>query len=155
MAVTLRSQPQAYTPVYNPQWFVATSNQTAQPNFRYTVVLTDVISSGTVTKDVDPDPSGYFRLDVGSFAEQYMTQLCPSGLYGFRVNTGGVRQIRVNIGETYGTTPTYYAGSNVTYYAWNASLPFLEFQSYSYTNYVYDRASSRLRYLTSTPAQNS
>lgn len=155
MAVTVQSQPQAYHPVYNPQWFVATSTQTAQPNFRYTVVLTDLVSSASVTKDVDPDPNGWCRLDVGSFAEQYMTQVCPSNLYGFQLNTGGIRKIRVNIGETYGTTPTYYAGSNIEYIVWNASLPFLEMQSYDYTNYVYDRGSSRLRYLTSVPAKNS
>lgn len=156
MAVTVQSQPQAFMPVYNPQWFVATSTQTGQPNFRYTVVLTDLISSGTITQDVDADPSGNFRMDVGSFAEQYMTQVSPSNLFGFQLNVGAIRKVRVNIGETYDVagTPTYFAGSNVEYIVWNASLDFLTMFDYAYTNYVMNRSSASFRYLTSTPSLN-
>ena len=142
MAVTVQTQPAIYTPAYNPQWFVATSTQTAQPNFRYRVVLTDLISSGTVTKDVDADPNGYFRFDVGSFSEQYITQVNPSGLYGWQENTGAVRNIRVNIGEVYGATPTYYAGANTDFIVWNGALDFLTMQSYNYLNYLYTQGNN-------------
>lgn len=141
--VTIQTTPSAYTPAYNPQWFVATSTNTAQPNFRYRVVLTDLISSATVTKDVDADPNGYFRFDVSTFSEQYITQLNPSGLYGWQNNTGAIRKIRVNIGEVYGTTPAYTAGaSNTEYIVWNAALDFLTMQSYSQDNYKYSQGNN-------------
>jgi hypothetical protein len=138
MAVTYQAEPQTYCPAFNPQWFVATSNQTGQPNFRYTVVLTDVLSGESVTKDIDPDPNGYCKLDAGGFSEQYVTQVCPYGLYGFQTNTGAVREIRVNIGETYGTNPTYYANSiTKVFYVWNGAIDWLDFQSVNYLDYVY------------------
>ena len=142
MAVTVQTTPSIYTPAYNPQWFVATSTQTAQANFRYRVVLTDVISSATVTKDIDKDANGYFRFDVSTFSEQYITQVNPSGLYGWQENTGAVRKIRVNIGEVYGSTPTYYAGANSDFIVWNASLDFLTMQSYNYLNYLYTQGNN-------------
>jgi hypothetical protein len=147
MAVTLRTSPQAYTPAFNPQWFTATSNQTGSANFRYRVVFTDLLTSESVTKDIDQDENGWCKFDAGGFSEQYITQLCPSNLFGFQQNTGALRKIRVNIGEVYGSTPTYYAGSNTDYYIWNGALDDLEFQDYDYTDYVYDRGSSRLRFL--------
>lgn len=140
--VTVSQTPSAYTPAYNPQWFKATSNQTAQPNFVYTVVLTDLISGGTVTKNIDADPLGYCVFDAGSFAEQYITQVNPSGLYGWQTNTGAVRKIRVNIGETYGSTPAYYAGSNNDYIVWNGAFDFLEMQNFNYLNHVYTHSNN-------------
>lgn len=135
--ITVLQMPQAYTPAYNPQWFKATSSNTGQPNFIYTVVLTDSISGESVTKNIDPDPNGYCVFDAGSFAEQYLTQVNPSGLYGWQINTGALRNISVNIGETYGSPPIYYAGSNNDYIVWNGSLDFLQFQNFNYLNHVY------------------
>jgi len=147
MAVTVISQPSAYTPAFNPQFWVASSNQTAQPNFRYRVILTDLITSETVTKDMDADPvTGRLELDSGSFSENFCTQVNPSGLYGFQKNTGAIRKIRVNIGEVYGATPTYFAGANTDYIIWNAALDFLEFQNFDYTDYLYT-ASPNIQYI--------
>lgn len=147
MAITNLVQPSAYTPAYNPQWFKSSSTQTGSANFTYTVVLTDVISGATVTKNIDPDPSGRLVFDAGSFSEQYITQVNPSGLYGFQVNTGALRQITVNVGETYGTTPTYYAGSNYSYYVWNGAIDTLstatrDMQNFVYTDYVYSQSNN-------------
>lgn len=152
MAVTARVQPSAYMPAYNPQWFVYTSNQTAQPNFRYRIICEDVTTGATSSKDVYMDASGYCRFDAGAFAEQYISQVNPSNTYGFQTNTGALRQIRVNVGEVYGSTPAYYAGSNFYYYVWNGSLDFLsndsaDFQNYVYTNYVYS-SSNNIQVLT-------
>jgi hypothetical protein len=150
MAVTVQSQPLTYNPVYNPQWFVATSTQTAQPNFRYTVVLTDLLSSETVTYSPDANPNGTLQLDVSAFSKQYMTQVNPNGLYGFQKNTGALRKIRVNIGETYDVVgvPTYFAGSNIEYLVWNGALDFLEMQSFAIANYVYAQSGNNVRMIT-------
>jgi hypothetical protein len=134
-------------PAYNPQEFVYTSNQTAQPFFRYRVICTDMLTSATSSKDVYMDANGWCNFDAGPFAEQYISQVNPSNTYGFQTNTGALRQIRVNVGEVYGSTPTYYAGSNFDYYVWNGSLDFLsndtgDFQNYVYTNYIYSTANN-------------
>jgi hypothetical protein len=142
MAVTARSTPSAYMPAYNPQWFVYTSTQTAQPNFRYRIICTDITSGATSSKDVYMDANGWCNFDAGQFAEQYISQVNPSNTYGFQTNTGALRQIKVNVGEVYGSTPVYYAGSDFYYYVWNGSLDFLsndsaDFQNYNYLSYVY------------------
>jgi hypothetical protein len=56
MAVTVTQQPQNYTPGYSPQVFSASSTATAQPNFSYTVVCTDLLSSETQTYQVPARP---------------------------------------------------------------------------------------------------
>lgn len=147
MAVSTLASPASYTPAYNPQWFLCSSSQSAQPNFRYRLVITDIISGESVTKDVDADPSGYLKYDNGSFAEQYIEQVNPANLYGWQLNTGAVRKIRVNVGEVYGATPTYYAGSNTDYIVWNGSLDLLsntvrDMQNYVYTDYKYSQANN-------------
>lgn len=142
MAVTLLDNPTTHQPAYNPQWFVASSTQIAQPNFKFRVVFTDVISGETVTKDYDKDPDNQLQLDAGCFAEQFITQLNPSGLYGWQRNTGAIRKIRVNIGEVYGATPTYYAGSNFDYIVWNGAIDVLEFQAYDVTDYLYSQSNN-------------
>lgn len=147
MAVTNQIQPSAYMPAYNPQYFVSTSNQTGSANFRYRIICTDVTSGVTSSKDVYPDANGWCNFDAGAFAEQYISQVNPSNTYGFQTNTGALRQITVNIGEVYGSTPTYYVGSNYSYYVWNGSLDFLsndadDFQNYNYLDYIYSTANN-------------
>ena len=72
----------------------------------------------------------------------------PNNVYGWQKCTDAIRKIRVNIGETYGTTPTYYAGSNVDYIVWNGVLEELDFPSYDYTDFVFSAAADRFRYLS-------
>lgn len=140
MAIVLESYPAAYTPAYNPQWWVASSSQSAQPNFRYRVVLTDLLTNESVTRDIDADASSLLVFDSGSFAEQFITRICPSGLYGFQSNTGAVRKIRVNIGEVYGSTPVYYSGANTDYIVWDGAIDWLEMQSYDVNDYRYTQS---------------
>lgn len=148
MSVTVISSPSSYTPACNPQWFKCSSTETAQANFRYRIVFTDLISSATITKDQDKDASGYLDLDASAFAKQYITQALPYGNYGFNVNTGAVRKIRVNVGEVYGSTPTYYAGANTDYIVWNGAIDFLDMQSYASSSYLYNRATSNIKYIS-------
>lgn len=149
MAVTNLIQPSSHMPAYNPQWFKSSSTQTAQPNFVYRVILTDVISGASTPRNIDPDPSGRCVFDASSFARQYITQANPSGLYGFQLNTGAIRTIRVNVGEMYDVagTPTYFAGANFDYIVWNGSIDTLsndvrDMQNYAYTDYVYTQGNN-------------
>ena len=73
MAVTIVSSPASPTPVYNEQFLSATSTQTAQPNFTYTIIVTDVITSTVIATDyVKADINGRLLYDIGTYAEKYM-----------------------------------------------------------------------------------
>jgi hypothetical protein len=148
MAITLLSQPPAYSPVYSPAWWTASSSQVAQPNFKYYVVFTDLITSATLTKKYDKRPSdNKLVFDSNFFAELYTEPYVPNNVYGFQRCTDGIRKIRVNIGEYYGTTPVVYTGSNVEYIVWNGVLTELEYPDYLITDYIYKNSTSNYKYL--------
>lgn len=138
MAVTVAQSPSNYSPGYAPLMFRATSTQTGQPNFKYRIICTDLITSTSETYDIDPFPStADVKFDAQKFVYEFLKHYVPTNDYGWQKCTDAVRKIRVNIGEYYGTTPTYYAGSNTDFYVWNAGLTSLEYPSYSSTSYVY------------------
>lgn len=158
MAVTVQFQPAnlgGYLPSFNPQWFVATSTQVAQPNFFYRVIVTDIISSITKTYDIIPNPSNECEIDVSRFSRLRMNNYIPINEYGWQKATG-IRKIRVNIGEVWDIAgvPTYTAGSNVDYIVWNACLEMLSFSSFASTQYVYDGSIPIYKYLTSSLTEN-
>lgn len=145
--ITITQQPSAYMPAYNPQFFTAVSTNIAQPNFTYTIIITDLLNSNTVTYQILPRPDGKCVFDAGVFAENQIrsNNYIPANLYGWQAATG-VRQIRVNIGETYGTSPAYTAGSNINYIVWNACLKTQDFPSYAQTNFVYNSGTPNYKY---------
>ena len=144
MAITILSKPTdalyyGYVPCYNNQWFVASSSQTASANFKYYIVVTDILSGYSVTEKFLPNPSGKLQFDASKFSELLMTNYIPVNVYGFQQNTS-IRRIRVNIGEIYGSTlpGTIYSGSDIDYNVWNGSLEMLTFSQYNSKNYTWD-----------------
>ena len=119
--ITILSKPTdtpylGYVPCYNNQWFVASSTNTGQPNFKYYIVVTDFITGYSVTEKFLPNPSGKLQFDASKFSELLMTNYIPVNQYGFQQNTS-IRKIRVNIGEIYGSTlpGTIYSGTDIDY----------------------------------------
>ena len=144
MAITILSKPTdalyyGYVPCYNNQWFVASSSQTASANFKYYIVVTDLLSGYSVTEKFLPNPSGKLQFDASKFSELLMTNYIPVNQYGFQQNTS-IRKIRVNIGEIYGSTlpGTIYSGTDIDYNVWNGSLELLTFSQYNSKNYTWD-----------------
>ena len=144
MAITILSKPTdalyyGYVPCYNNQWFVASSSQTAAANFKYYIVVTDILSGYSVTEKFLPNPSGKLQFDASKFSELLMTNYIPVNVYGFQQNTS-IRKIRVNIGEIYGSTlpGTIYSGTDIDYNVWNGSLELLTFSQYNSKNYTWD-----------------
>lgn len=158
MSVTLTQQPQDYMPGYNHHWWTASSNQTAQPGFLYTIVVTDVLSSNTQTFYYPAGPDGDITFDSGPFARNLLEHYIPVNLYGWK--QASIRQITVNIGETYDGSPSYFPGSDQSYYVWNGIVDFLPFQSYNQDDYLYtptggrNLLSSRLNEKTFTDRSN-
>ena len=144
MAITILSKPTdalyyGYVPCYNNQWFVASSSQTASANFKYYIVVTDILSGYSVTEKFLPNPSGKLQFDASKFSELLMTNYIPVNVYGFQQNTS-IRKIRVNIGEIYGSTlpGTITSGTDIDYIVWNGSLEMLTFSQYNSKNYTWD-----------------
>jgi len=144
MAITILSKPTdalyyGYVPCYNNQWFVASSSQTLAANFKYYIVVTDILSGYSVTEKFLPNPSGKLQFDASKFSELLMTNYIPVNVYGFQQNTS-IRKIRVNIGEIYGATlpGTIYSGTDIDYNVWNGSLEMLTFSQYNSKNYTWD-----------------
>ena len=142
--ITILSKPTdtpylGYVPCYNNQWFVASSTNTGQPNFKYYIVVTDFITGYSVTEKFLPNPSGKLQFDASKFSELLMTNYIPVNVYGFQQNSS-IRKIRVNIGEIYGSTlpGTITSGTNIDYIVWNGSLELLKFSQYNSKNYTWD-----------------
>lgn len=149
MAITTNQQPNAYCPAHSPMIFEALSTQIAQPNFTYTIIVTDLITSTAQTYPVEQAPvTGELVFDAREFVKDFIKNYIPNNVYGFQKCTDAIRKIRVNIGETYGSTPTYYAGSNIDFIVWNAGLSWLEYPVYSSTSYVYKASTTNYKYLT-------
>jgi hypothetical protein len=152
MSVSISQQPEDYTPGYNPQLFVGLSNQVASDNFVYTVEITDLITSDSIQYQIAKDPNDdrcYF--DAMPFVENYLKHFMPGNQLGWMKVTDGIRKIRVNIGETYGTTGAeiHYPGTDIDYIVWNGVVDYLEFPNYEQDDYLYYAASgSNLVYLT-------
>lgn len=148
--ITLHSSPETPTPCYNEQWFVADSSHYAATNFKYTIYCEDVLTGFTRKYEISPNPSGKLEFNAQFFAEQNMANYIPINQYGWKKCSGAIRKIRVNIGETYGSTPSYTAGSDVFYYVWNSAIETLSFASYGVNGYVYDATVPVYNYLTGT-----
>lgn len=151
MAVTVSQQPEDYTPGFNPQLFVALSTQVASANFVYTVVVTDLLTSDSIQYQVAKDPNDdrcYF--DAMPFVENYVQHHIPINEYGWQQCPNAVRKIRVNIGETYGSTGSeiLYPGSNIDYIVWNGVINYLDFPDYDPADYVYSTSNSHFVFLT-------
>lgn len=147
MAVTTHKKPELYALAYNPLVFYAKSNQTAQPNFKYKVVATDLISSETQTYWVDADPAGFCRFDAAPFTMSRFSHYLPANTYGWQ-KSNSIRKIRVNIGEYYGTSPTFYTGTDYDFICWNGVEDVGDFPTFSFSNYLYDYTVTNYKYLT-------
>lgn len=155
MAVTNLTSPEDYTPGYSPQIFTASSNQTAQPNFTYTVVFTDIVSGESQTINVPARPvDGDCVFDAKAYAEAYLDHTIPINTYGWQL-ADGIKKMRVNIGETYGTTPSYASGSNQEYIVWNAILDWKEYPVYNPDNYVYNAVDNHIPYLNTNTDEDT
>lgn len=154
MAVTLIQTPSTtkVTPAYNENWFIAESDETAQPNFKFTVNIDDTISGSTWTEQIEPVyGTNRIYFDAGAYAEKYMVNFFNGNTYGWQNCVDSYRPIRVQIGETYGSPATFYpppSSGIVTYNVWNGGLDTQTFAYYNADNYLYNQTTSNYKYLT-------
>lgn len=144
MAITVQSQPQLYTPVYNPMRFVLSSNNTAQTNFKY---VADVYVSGVVGRVFrglyDADPTyGSAGVDVSRILESYISSDLSYTTFDFQQCTNSLKGYEVRFGEQYGPSSGIVTYPNLTVtglkYTWNGVLSPLQFipSTFNYTLYT-------------------
>lgn len=145
--ITVSQQPDDYMNGFSSQIFSASSNQTGQPNFQYTVVCTDLISNDSLTYQIPPRPDDDLVFDAKNFSQRHLTHDLPINQFGWQT-VDGIRKIRVNIGETYGSTPAYASGSNIEYIVWNGIIDWKEYPNYNQDDFVYNNVTENIVYLT-------
>lgn len=136
MAITLNNRPSVITPGFNQMMFKATSNQTAQPNFKYYIQIN--VDGNVLSPLVLPArPTADVIFDIQPLVQDYLKAYFPFGLDGWQQCTKSIINVTVNIGERYGTTPTIYPGVTETYKPYYASLSNDEMMTYSPFAYSY------------------
>ncbi len=133
MALTVTSTPQAYTPAYNEQIFVALSNQIAISDFYYLIQI-QVGGSIIYTKKILQRPDGYCVFDAIEVVKNYIKHSFNPTVTAVTYATDSAVAVTVYIKEFYSnavqSTYTY------NYVAWNACLDSDTFSTFDYRDYV-------------------
>ena len=145
MAITTIQNPDTYAPVYNPMWFVVSSNLTSQPNFEYIcdVYITGVTFAGGSTYlrlKCPADPTyGRGVFNIAPILERELTSDIGNTIYGFQQCTNSILQYTVQFGELYGLSSGVTAYPNLNSangLAFIGGLQAIEFKDYTVNNYV-------------------
>ena len=147
MAITINSTPENYASIHDDLWFVVTSNNTAQTNFKYVFeVFVNSVLVATVKQFPDPvNSKGLFN--AGSIVRNYIN--------GYFKPVAGTQTLwtydgddiylpyQVRYGEEYGGTTFLNLASN-TVNGYNfVNSPFRSFASSELTPYVSDWLTTR------------
>lgn len=131
MAVTILSQPGTHTPAYNNQFFVCSSGNTNQTNFRYVATVT--LGTDTIIEKINKRPdNGDLYFDPSSIVKSYVDNTFSRSSLNFAPQDDSIIYVTVGIGEEYGSPVSGFAATSGTYYAWNAAYNTHDFQSYTY-----------------------
>lgn len=158
--ISILQQPQAYTPAYNDNVWVVTSDKKTQANFRY---IADVIVNGqSFRQAVFPHPTystGVFN--VGRIVENYITNTLSKDNQ-FKECVGSIINYSVQFGEEFGLsssgTTIYPNQVSSSKYVWNGIVDYLPYANYNYTTYVSKKLGSFLEtlrkadFLTNAPS---
>lgn len=108
MAITLITVPNDVTAAYNPLTVTCSSDNTAQPNFKY--IFQVVVDSVTLPSvKLSPRPNGYAVFDAHRIVENYLSSNFNVGeaTDAYACPQSSV-DIEIKVGEEYGTPPAEY-----------------------------------------------
>lgn len=147
MAVTIHSEPQAYSPSDNPLTFVFSSDQTAQANF-YFIVRIFVAGNLVSEHQIFPEVGARAHFDASERISQYVDSA--NIQTAFEQSAGNFTEYYITVQEYYGTPAAPQAtGTSTTLVAFKACLPNIEWESWDYTDY--DVSSLNSTFLTQFP----
>jgi hypothetical protein len=154
MSITLHDSPQALTPVYNDMMFVAGSTLASQQYFKMVV---KVYHGGTLQKTLKYDkwPHGdYIQADIHRMLEaRYQPVIDNLALQksSFQIADGTMANYSVEFTEQIGSNDPLLSGTvTASGYAFNASLKYLDWINFDYTDYDLVIGSTK-KLLTNSP----
>ena len=134
MALTIRQSPADYALAYNPQIYVASSSYTDLSNYELLVNLyKNNVLQDSITLTKLPLSSGYVVFDIQSIIENYLSSDF-AATQAFQTNDNSFVQVRASLRD-YSTAGGWGAYVNHTYYAWNAVVETIDFNSFTNANY--------------------
>lgn len=149
MAITIQQDPEEYTPGYNDQIYVLTSNQIGNADFQYKMVCTDDLTNSTITYTIPKYPvTGQGIFDAKIFSKKYLKHYIPNNQYGWQSCVDAFRRIDIEFREYYGGN-TVAASPPLTdsFYIWNGVLRTIDWTTYDLTDFVYNSVTSNNIYL--------
>lgn len=139
MAITIISQPQIYTPVYNGLKFEVSSDNTGEPNFQY---VFDIIYDGAfqTRHRVQANPAtGNGKFNAMRIIESVITHDDFADLDSSFINAlNGYKKLSVEFKEEYDIAGVLTLSATLEtsddIYAYNGSYPYLDFTTFDYTD---------------------
>lgn len=155
MAITIEQQPQTYSTVYNNLPFVVSSDNTTEAGFQY---VFDVWVSGSfLTRHRIPARPG---TGVGVFDPRKVLESLVTHDIDYAVNNwsncpNSIIDYQIKYGEEYvdsGVTTVFDdLEDSGTLFVFNASLEYLEWLEFDYTDYDLSEVSTSTKFLTNAP----
>lgn len=153
MAITILSSPGTHTPAYNNQYFVASSTNSGQTNFKYkvTVEINNGYYNPNVTLKIPARPDNsklYF--DPKPLAKSYISSPFHNTNTDFFCadadDNSEIKKVTIGIDEEYGSPVSAFSGVSASYYIWNASYNNIDFADFTYAT------TTKAKDLTLTPS---
>jgi hypothetical protein len=144
MAITIRTQPDTHTPAYNEQWYICSSSNSSQPNFKYVVTTTIDGIAQTQKFQKRPD-NNLLYFNPQRIAESFVSAKFYTALDKPTPSYYEIKKVIVEISEEYGSPVSGFTPVTGTHHVWNSAYNSSDFSTFTYA------ASSNIKQLTLAP----
>lgn len=140
MGVAIIQYPSEYTPAYNPNYYLISGTNSAQPNYKLIARISnasgDVIA--TLKTPTDPTYTSKALFDVHRIIENYLSHTIDIDITKMEMAANNNFKYNIEFGEQYGTTATdyYYSVFSSSVNALNIALSPKEWNSWDKNNYL-------------------
>ena len=115
MAITVYNTPASYAPAYNQMIFTLSSNNSAQPNFRYIADIYVNGSSDYTRLEVGKNPANsYGTFDVSGIIQNFLSRDADDNTTTFKQCGNSIASYEVKFGEQYGASSGITNYTNLT-----------------------------------------
>lgn len=137
-----QAPPDYFGTVYNPMYYVISSTNIAQPNYKY--IFQIFIGSDIITFKQSPNPDGYGELDVSRILESYLSKDFNDSQL-FQLNSKSFAYYDVQVGEEYGNPVVQHLNlvGTTNKYALNASLDYYDWLTFNAVDYTLGSSSKK------------
>lgn len=133
MSISILSQPETHTPAYNDQYFVLSSTNSGQTNFKYICTVT-VDGQSAISFPIDKHPTD----SKGLFNPQQLAQAgvnttLDTVIDALKPASNSIKSVYCQFAEQYGSTPvTQPVTASGIYYVWDAAYDAVDFPAFTF-----------------------